>query len=987
MAWRFNPSKFKNTTPKTPKKEETIFEVPVGTMSSGNNGITCSDTLLAFNIDGDGGKLGILPYDARGRHQRKDLKIVCAHSEPLNDFTFLPFDSTLLATCCRDEKLKLWRIENALDLTPTGDPLTTVDLGRDVFVECLAAHRTAAGILAAASDRQVAVIDLGSEAVAACLNASFEDRIFGIDWSADGKLLAAIGNKGRSGTIFDPRSSNPVVHQLSLHTGIGRESRIIFADSDKIITSGFTTNRVQEIRMFDCHNWDEPVHIQEFSSSTGIMMPFYDPDTKLLFVAGKGTNKLVITELQAKNPKISPVFEFIMHDQSVGGCLGSKRCVDVMSGEVVKFYQLTKNSIIPIPCIVPRRSYRDFHADLFPETTGPFAGCSSTEWFSGCNRQPPRISLDPAKKGALSFTVPSPLDNRQDSSGTGQRVEINTGISNLVQEEPKNLVSEISRPVDISSKPVTNGSVVQKENKENGGLNGMPERDDRKVKLRVMNGAADNGANRVSRISVLGVASKYRHVETIPGGRDGTFTNIRDVNTRLPTESNGFCVSSKYAAVPLAGTAGVVSIVDLSKICKLPVGVIDGLQNHTLITDLVWNPFDPTRLACGLDNGSINFWHIPDMSQPLAELNPILKLEVSHDKIVSMRYNPVASDVMAVVTHDNVLSVWNLETEKCEWSTSPHGGEGILAIAWSADGQTLASIGRDLCINIFKPQLGNTKAINSKLVLEGRRAARIVFACNDSVLVLVHFTRSSSRQVTLLDANTLEEIHTASMDTSSQPMIPHYDFDSSVLFLTGKGDRVIAMYEVSRESPFLLPLSSASFPQGHQAISLQQKIDCDIRAVEFQKGWRLTEKSLERLSFRVPRVKKDLFQSDLFPMALATWIPAVNASGWFAGAEEKPLFADLCPEGMHRAPAPLASFAPPNKEEARPVAAPRTSVISKVDIDLCPVASTAVKKKPVVDVSEEQKLVEMSWSHRIGVDYNLEQDLMQGVAEEEWIED
>lgn len=34
------------------------------------------------------------------------------------------------------------------------------------------------------------------------------------------------------------------------------------------------------------------------------------------------------------------------------------------------------------------------------------------------------------------------------------------------------------------------------------------------------------------------------------------------------------------------------------------------------------------------------------------------------------------------------------------------------------------------------------------------------------------------------------------MDVSSQPLAPFYDYDSSVLFLTGKGDRQITMFEV-----------------------------------------------------------------------------------------------------------------------------------------------------------------------------------------------
>lgn len=56
-------------------------------------------------------------------------------------------------------------------------------------------------------------------------------------------------------------------------------------------------------------------------------------------------------------------------------------------------------------------------------------------------------------------------------------------------------------------------------------------------------------------------------------------------------------------------------------------------------------------------------------------------------------------------------------------------------------------------------------------------------------------------------------------------------------------------------APFFLPLSPGTFSTTHQAISMGHKVECDVRIVEFMKGWRLTEKTIELLSFRVPRVK------------------------------------------------------------------------------------------------------------------------------------
>uniref|UniRef100_A0A915B957 Coronin-7 n=3 Tax=Parascaris univalens TaxID=6257 RepID=A0A915B957_PARUN len=986
MAWRFHPSKFKNTAPKMPKKEDTIFDVPVGTLSSGNNGIQCSSSLLAFNLDGEGGKLGVLPVDAHGRRQRKDMTVLCAHSEPLNDFAFFPFDPNVLATCCRDEKLKLWRINNPLECASIGNAHAVLDLGIDLYLECLAPHRTASNILATVYDSRIGIVDVVQQAIALEVRVAVDEYINSIGWSYDGRLLAALGDKGRHGAILDPRSGKPIVDSLSVHSGLGRECRVIFAGTEKIVTSGFTNQRTQEIRVFDMRNWQNAECVQEYSPSTGVLIPLYDDDTKLLFLAGKGTNKLIITEIQSRSPIISPVFEYVMHDQFVGASLGSKLRLDVMSGEVVRFYQLAKNCINPVPCIVPRRSYRDFHADLFPETVGPFAGCDAAEWLNGSDLQPMRVSLDPSRKGELIANVkrnnpPEPLELNANVEQKGspkvtkdskyQEVLIDEHTSNsngnahqLPPEPPKRQTLEA--PI-ITEKPAVEPK------------SGSPP--EPPVRFRSDTDASTKGASRLSRVmSIVGVTSKYRHVETVPGGLHGTFTNVRCVNTRLPTESNGFCISSKYAAIPLAGSAGIVSVVRLGDIRKLPDGVVDGVQNRTPLTDLIWNPFDETRLACALDSGTVNVWTIEDNCTSLAELEPSAVYKVSHDKVISIRYNPCALDVIAVASQDHLLSIWNLENNECGWRTTPHGTDSSLAIAWSSDGRRLASVGKDLTLCIYEPARGDGEnaLIKRKQVLESPRAARVLFACNDTVIVLVHFTRNSSRVVTLLDSDNLEALHTSTIDTSSQLLVPHYDFDSSVLFLTGKGDRSITMFEVSRSSPFLLPMAPASFPNGHQAICLHHKIVCDVRAVEFQRGWRLTEKSLERLSFRVPRIKKELFQSDLFPRALATWIPAVSASDWFAGRNQPRLFVDLCPQGMQPY---ISSPVPPVRRTTMPIERPKERLQPPTTIGDC--RSEALRKS----AREDRKLVEMSWSDRIGVDLTLEQDRVQGVDEEEWIDD
>lgn len=51
------------------------------------------------------------------------------------------------------------------------------------------------------------------------------------------------------------------------------------------------------------------------------------------------------------------------------------------------------------------QTYRDFHADLYPETTGFETDLVASEWLNGTNLAVPKINLDPAKRGVSDLYI------------------------------------------------------------------------------------------------------------------------------------------------------------------------------------------------------------------------------------------------------------------------------------------------------------------------------------------------------------------------------------------------------------------------------------------------------------------------------------------------------------------------------------------------------------------------------------------------------
>ena len=82
-----------------------------------------------------------------------------------------------------------------------------------------------------------------------------------------------------------------------------------------------------------------------------------------------------------------------------------KRAMRVMEGEVNRILQLTASAVVPISYIVPRKSYREFHADIFPETAGSDPPIYASQWITGTNGVVDKISLDPSKSQGKSLHV------------------------------------------------------------------------------------------------------------------------------------------------------------------------------------------------------------------------------------------------------------------------------------------------------------------------------------------------------------------------------------------------------------------------------------------------------------------------------------------------------------------------------------------------------------------------------------------------------
>ena len=138
----------------------------------------------------------------------------------------------------------------------------------------------------------------------------------------------------------------------------------------------------------------EPLRMESIDSSSGVLFPFYDHDTRMIYVAGKGDGNVRYYELLDEEPYVYYLSQFISGAPQKGFGVMPKRGCDTTQCEIFRFYKLhaTKDTIEPISMIVPRKS-ESFQDDIYPETQAPVPSLTAEEWISGRNASPVMMSL------------------------------------------------------------------------------------------------------------------------------------------------------------------------------------------------------------------------------------------------------------------------------------------------------------------------------------------------------------------------------------------------------------------------------------------------------------------------------------------------------------------------------------------------------------------------------------------------------------------
>jgi len=238
------------------------------------------------------------------------------------------------------------------------------------------------------------------------------DLIQSCEWNYDGSLIA-FSAKDKKVRVIDPRQRK-IVAEVEAHQGVKGGRALWLGNKEKIFSVGFSKTSEREYAVWDPKKMSEPLTRTNVDSAAGVLMPFYDNDTAVLFMGGKGDGNIRYYELVDEAPWIHYLTEFKTNTAARGMTMFPKRALNVSECEIARFVKVTPSALEPISFTVPRKS-DVFQDDIYPDTFSGDPSESAGDFFAGKNAKPKLISLKGgfvAKERAADF---NPVQQKEDA--------------------------------------------------------------------------------------------------------------------------------------------------------------------------------------------------------------------------------------------------------------------------------------------------------------------------------------------------------------------------------------------------------------------------------------------------------------------------------------------------------------------------------------------------------------------------------------------
>mmetsp|Transcript_4962 Transcript_4962/g.15002 ORF Transcript_4962/g.15002 Transcript_4962/m.15002 type:complete len:447 (-) Transcript_4962:120-1460(-) len=400
MSGFVRASKYRHVYVEAPKVEDTYKGFRLSTATGEQQYVKGNTKFFAVALSGGGGPIAVVPYEQKGAFA-PGTPIVAGHKGAVLDFDFNPFHEHLLASASEDLTIKVWGIPPEGLASTLTEPL--VDLhGHGRKVTLLRFHPTANNVLASVGgDFAVKVWDIEKGTEVSTMQVH-DSLIQDLVWDFEGKLWATT-SKDKRVRLGDPRADAVVAELEEAHQGAKSAKLAFLGETGRFATVGFTKQSQRQLKIWDSKALAKPLTKIDIDQAAGVILPFFDHDTKVLYLCGKGDGNIRYYESVEGKPFIFPLSEYRSTAAAKGACFLPKRGLNIMACETARCLKLTSQAgqgvVEPLSFIVPRKSDA-FQDDIFPDTFSGLPSLQADDWLAGANAPPQLVSLNPDAKGA-----------------------------------------------------------------------------------------------------------------------------------------------------------------------------------------------------------------------------------------------------------------------------------------------------------------------------------------------------------------------------------------------------------------------------------------------------------------------------------------------------------------------------------------------------------------------------------------------------------
>ncbi|KAL9652279.1 hypothetical protein ABK040_011939 [Willaertia magna] len=382
-----------------------------------------------------------------------------------------------------------------------------------------------------------------------------------------------------------------------------------------------------------------------------------------------------------------------------------------------------------------------------------------------------------------------------------------------------------------------------------------------------------------------------------------SFSNLGKINkSACSAESTVISSNQRYFALPF-GTYGGIIIMrheDVPEDAKHRRANANPplLSDHTgFVHDHSFSPFLPSYSnnfhlfsTCSADT-TIKIWKIQDKENTIhgyCEENNSYTLKGHLKKVNTGDFHPMVNNLFISSSIDNTLRLWDLNLQKECYQIM--NDDLLQSWDWNNEGNILYTSCKDGIARVFDPRTSTT--IVSGKAHEGKKGFRITCTDHDQFFT-VGFNAHGQREYSLYDLrkgmkkgpitkNVLQN------DQTPTQLFSFYDSTCKLLYLFGKGDSKIRVYEIdSSEAPFVHLMSEYKTQTTITGMSMLPKRKVNTKEFETAKFIKLTNlETVDFVSFYVPRKKdqnsSEIFPADIYPNCFSG-NPSLNVQEWKDG--------------------------------------------------------------------------------------------------------